>query len=153
MNYIFLRNEEEIDEMLNKVREQLHSLNKENENLHDQNQTLRDEHYKDKELAEMSKILERMRADYFRGFPISEEEEKKIYEFQKDHDTNFHSNPTQYHGVSGSGYEFSFYPTGLGTISYCICSDCKRRAIKEAGADWWSKMKEWVSFVEFGDFG
>lgn len=146
-------NEKEVNKKLDEIRDQFILANKSIQYLREENERLRDEHFKDKQLDEMSKILESVRADYLRGFPISEEEEKKIYEFQKDHDTNFHSNPTQYHGVSGGGYEFSFYPTGLGTISYCICGDCKRRAIKEAGADWWSKMKEWGSFVEFGDFG
>ena len=152
-NFILAYNEEEVNKKLDEIRDQFVRANKINEQLREENHNLRDEHYKDKELAKMSKILERMRADYFRGFPIYEEEEKKINEFQKEHDTNFHSNPTQYHGSAGGGYEYSFYPTGLGTISYCICGDCKRRAIKEAGTDWWSKMKEWGSFVEFGDFG
>ena len=152
-NFILTYNEEEVNKKLDEIRDQFVRVNKINEQLREENHKLRDEHFKDKELAEMSKILERMRADYFRGFHISEEEEKKIREFQKEHDTVFHSNPTQYHGVSGGGYEFSFYPTGLGTIGYCICDNCKSCAIKEAGASWWSKMKEWGSFIEFGNFG
>ena len=151
--FILAYNEEEVNKKLDEIRDQFSRANKINEQLREENHNLRGEHFKDKELAEMSEILTRMRADYFRGFPISEEEEKKIHDFQKDHDTNFHSNPTQYHGVSGGGYEFNFYPTGLGTVSYCICSNCKSRAIKEAGADWWNKMKEWESFIEFGEFG
>ena len=152
-NFMLAYNEEEVNKKLDEIRGQFARANKLNEQLSEENYRLRDEHFKEKELAEMGKILEQMRADYWRGFPISEEEEKKINEFQKEHDTNFHSNPTQYHGVSGGGYEYVFYPTGLGTIGYCICSECKSRAIKEMGANWWSKMKEWGSFVEFGDFG
>lgn len=153
MSYVFLRNEKEINDLIENVRYQLNTLNKENEYLRENNQRLRDEHYSEKELAEMSKLLELMRADYLRGFPITEAEEKKINNWILKHDEEVHGNPKHYHGASGGGYEYSFHPTGLGTIGYCICGICKSRGLREKGEKYWDYLKENNGYIEFGDFG
>ncbi len=43
-------------------------------NLEKENAYLKDEHYKDKELADMHQRLEQMQNNYYRGYPITEDE-------------------------------------------------------------------------------
>ena len=114
---------------------------------------LYDEKWADTTLQNMKKELEQVKQNMHRGFPINEADNKKINNWILKHDEEVHNNPNHYHGVSGGGYEYSFYPTGLGTIGYCICENCKRRAIKEKGEKYWDYLKEHNSYVEFGDFG
>ena len=49
-----------------------------------------------------------------------------------------HANPEGYHGASGGGFSYTFYPTGLGTT----CNQCKAKAIREAGKKWYDRCKE-----------
>lgn len=49
--------------------------------LMEENKRLKSESYKDEELSKMKKDYDRMKKDYLRGFPISEEEFKKISEW------------------------------------------------------------------------
>lgn len=103
--------------------------------LEKQIKELQDEHYKDKRLQELTEELNKVRADARRGFSISEEESEAIAAWQKKHDTEVHDNPKQYHGASGGGYSYRFYPTGLGTIGQCVCSQCDRYAFVKSEGD------------------
>lgn len=114
---------------------------------------LTDEKWKDTQLQKLKKERDRALEDSYRGFPITEKELITITTWQKEHDTNVHNNPKQYHGASGGGYEYVFYPTGLGTAGDCICSACKSRAIREAGALWYDKLKELGGIFEFQELG
>ena len=49
--------------------------------LEKENNELKNHAYKDKELAEMRDNLNKMKSEYYRGFPISEDEEHKINEW------------------------------------------------------------------------
>lgn len=88
----------------------------------------REEAYASEEMQKMKKRLKEMESDYYRGFPISESESKAISEWKKEHDTKEHRNPNQYHGCSGGGYSYEFYPTAIGTSGVCICGTCRRLA-------------------------
>lgn len=84
---------------------------------------VKDEKYKDNELQKMKQELKTMREEYYRGFPISKVEEEKIHEFMKKHD-EIHGN---YHGCSGGGFTYIFYPTALGTSGVIRCDRCKEK--------------------------
>lgn len=114
---------------------------------------LRQEKWRDEQLQDMKRQRDEAVQDKYRGFPITKEESDKIHKWRQDHDTNIHSNPSGYHGASGGGYEYVFYPTGLGTAADCICSACKSRAIREAGALWYDKLKELGGILEFQELG
>lgn len=114
---------------------------------------LYDKKWADTTLQNMKKELEQVKQDMYRGFPITKEEEKKINNWILKHDEEVHSNPKHYHGVSGGGYEYTFHPTGLGTIGYCICGICKSRGLHEEGEKYWDYLKEHNGYIEFGDFG
>lgn len=46
--------------------------------LEEENRKLKDDAYKDVEMARMKSQFDEMKADYYRGFPIAESEEKKL---------------------------------------------------------------------------
>ena len=66
----------------------------------------------------MKERYDKMSADYYRGFPISEHEGKKIEEWQdkilKEHPGNA--------GAIGGRFRYEFTPTGIGTIGVVIDS-------------------------------
>ena len=89
--------------------------------LMEQLNKVKDEKYKDNELQKMKNELNTMRKEYYRGFPISKAEEEKINEFIKKHN-EIHGS---YHGCSGGGFTYIFYPTAIGTSGVIRCDLCK----------------------------
>lgn len=95
--------------------------------LEEVNKDLKDEHYKDEELSNMKDAFERMRDDYFRGFPISQEEDKAIHHWMDQHDKEVHNLVTSEQkmlagGVSGGRFSYHFYPTGIDVFGVVKCS-------------------------------
>lgn len=131
-----------IENLIKELNDKLLDLAHANERARAANAILHDEHYKDNELANMKERMDEAIKARHNGFPLTAEERQKAYDWQIEHDTTVHDNPKMYHGASGGGYEWVFYPTGLGTTCDCICSACKRKAIAEAGIKWYDKCKE-----------
>lgn len=105
--------------------------NKNNENrikyLEEENKLLKEESYKDNELQKMKEKLDRMEKDYWRGFPISKEEEVAIEEWKKKHDEEEHNIKTlddrlRAGGCIGGRYSYHFVPTSIGTSGVVRCS-------------------------------
>ena len=143
-----------LDERINDIKQFILMLIHNNDRLQKQLNELYDEKWADKTLQKINEELLQAKSDMHRGFPISEKDEKKINQWILKHDENVHLNPNHYHGVSGGGYEFSFYPTGLGTIAHCVCTNCKQQAIKEKGTEWYDYCKKQLHGIfEFGDWG
>ena len=95
--------------------------------LEKQNQELHDEKYKDNELSRMEDELKTMKENYYRGFPISEEEQKSIREWMDKHDEEVHRARTlddklKLAGCCGGRYSYHFVPTSIGTIGTVKCS-------------------------------
>ena len=94
--------------------------------LEEENKKLKDEHYKDGEIQTMKSELDKMKKDYWRGFPISENEEKAIEKWKKEHDKKVHGFSKKLRmkaeGVSGGRYSYHFVPTALGTSGVIRCS-------------------------------
>ena len=94
--------------------------------LEKQNKELLDEAYKDNKLKEMQDELERMRADYRRGFPITEAEEKAIEKWCNKHDEKVHKLKTNKDkmkagGCIGGSFTYCFICTSIGTLGYVKC--------------------------------
>ena len=92
-----------------------------------QNRELYDEHYKDNEMQQMLNELNKMKDDYYRGFPISEEEDKNIKEWIDNHERDVHGCYTledkiNRGGCCGGTYTYEFVPTSIGTIGTVKCS-------------------------------
>lgn len=86
--------------------------------LTEQNEELKSEHYKDEEIQRLQQKIESMEKDLNRGFPISEEEQKKIDEWfvqhlKQKHNDNKHVN-----------YIYEFVETHLGVCGSIKCSRC-----------------------------
>lgn len=95
--------------------------------LRAENEKLRNDHYKDEEMERMKSELDNMKKDYYRGFPITEEEEKSIKEWMKKHDEADHGYTTdelkyKANGVSGGRYSYHFTPTSLGVSGVVRCT-------------------------------
>lgn len=90
---------------------------------------LKSEHYKDKQLQEMKKRLEKMQKDYWRGFPITEEEEQDIKRWQDKHNAEAHDITTDYErqkaaGSIGGQFTYEFTITSIGILGYVRCGIC-----------------------------
>lgn len=91
-------------------------IERRNEYLRNENARLKDEAYKDEELAKMKESHDKMSEDYYRGFPISEEEDKKIKKWE---DKMIETHPGN-GGAIGGRFRYEFIPTGVGTIGTVI---------------------------------
>ena len=90
---------------------------------------LKSETYKDDELQKAKEKVKVMEEDYYRGFPISKEEEAKINEWKENHDKEKHGLITtedklRAGGCIGGRYTYKFVPTSIGTIGYVVCDKC-----------------------------
>ena len=95
--------------------------------LQNQNKKLKEEHYKDTELQKMKEELERVRADMYRGFPISAEEEKRIKEWQDKHDAEVHGLKTlkervRAGGCIGGRYSYEVAGTNKNVVGIVKCN-------------------------------
>ena len=95
--------------------------NEDNENyikrLEEENKKLKEETWKDEELSEMKAQLEKMRADCYRGFSITESEHKKIQNWKMKHEKEKHNLTT-----IGGNYTYYFTPTSIGIIGTIKCT-------------------------------
>ena len=94
--------------------------------LEEENRKLKEEYSKDEEIQKMQERLDKMQKDYWRGFPITEAEEKTIEEWKKKHDEEVHGWTTdrmrmKAEGCSGGRYSYKFVPTSISTIGYIQC--------------------------------
>lgn len=103
--------------------------NEDNENiikrLEEENKKLKDDVWKDEELQKMKIELERMRSDYHRGFPITEDEQERINAWKKKHEEEVHgvrNDVPSYKRGTGGSYSYHFYPTSIGTSGVIRCS-------------------------------
>ena len=95
------------------------------EKLEKENKTLKDEHYKDGELQRLQEELTSLKGELSRGFPISEEEQEKIREWQKKHEEEAHGTT-----VCGS-YTYEFIPTSIGMFVSIKCTCCSKFNFQE----------------------
>ena len=109
------------ENLLNELKEtyerQEYALNE----LREENKKLKDEAYKDNELIKMKTKYEKMKEDYYRGFPISQAEDNAIENWINEHINTKH-NRNSYAGVIGGRFTYEFTPTSIGTIGTVKCS-------------------------------
>ena len=117
----------DVTQTLDAIKREFDSQNAHIIYLQNQNKKLKEEHYKDTELQKMKEELERVRADMYRGFPISAEEEKRIKEWQDKHDAEVHGLKTlkervRAGGCIGGRYSYEFVSTRIGVIGIVKCN-------------------------------
>ncbi len=131
-SYDLIENEKDLKVLMAMLSGNILGKQKTIERLRAEINKMEEDTYKDSELQKMKTQYDEMREDYYRGFPISEKEANAIREWKKSHDATEHQNPKGYHGVSGGGYSYNFYPTAIGTSGVCICGACRRNALNHA---------------------
>lgn len=95
--------------VLQEVYDHYRSVVLSNDYLLKENERLKGEAYKDEELAKMKEQYEKMKADYHRGFGISEAEDKKIKEWME-------TLPDANTGAIGGRFTYQFICTSIGDI-------------------------------------
>lgn len=119
--YDIIENEKDIEKLFNCLRGNI--LGKENtiKYLREELQKAKDNTYKDTELVKIKARCEKLEKDYYRGFPISESEEKAIKKWQTKHEKNHKGG----YGAIGGKYTYIFIPTSIGTVGTikCLCGE------------------------------
>lgn len=119
--------ERKIDEAFSIIQQNIERLKQENQMLRKENNELHDEAYKDNELIKMKKELDSFKREYYRGFPISKEEQKQIEEWKEKHEVEVHNCHTlddrlRRSGTIGGSYTYEFIPTSIGTVGTIKCN-------------------------------
>lgn len=94
--------------------------------LEEENRKLKEEYNRDEEVQKMQERLDKMQKDCWRGFSITEAEEKAIEEWKKKHDEEVHGCTTdrmrmKAEDCCGGRYTYCFVPTALGTSGVIRC--------------------------------
>lgn len=141
MNLSLLK-EKTNQEVLNDIKSLLEEKDKEIERLSTENEEMKKELYKDETILKMQEkiddLKERisiMRKASMRGFPISEEEQKKIEAWEhkhlkKKHWDKEHDCP-KYDGAIGGRFSYHFIPTSIGVVGEVRCSCGKKFCFQE----------------------
>lgn len=114
-----------IDELCSALKEKFIGQEEKIEYLKKEIKKLKDEHWKDNELQSMKEQYDKMKEDYYRGFPISKEEMEKIYAWQTKHEAEKHPRRKMAPlrgGVIGGSYTYHFTPTSIGVFGSIRCS-------------------------------
>lgn len=107
---------EDIKKTLQQVYDHYRSVCNRNDYLKKEIEKVKSEKYADEELSRLKSEYDRMKSDYYRGFPISEEEDKNIKDWiKKQQEKNPGSG-----GAAGGRFTYRFTPTGLGTVGTII---------------------------------
>ena len=109
---------EDIKKTLQQVYDHYRSVCNRNDYLKKEIEKVKSEKYADEELSRLKSEYDRMKSDYYRGFPISEEEDKNIKEWIK---SQQEKNPG-IGGAAGGRFTYKFIPTGLGISGTIIDS-------------------------------
>ena len=105
-----------IENDLKRIYDHYRKVVNENEYLRKENDRLKSEAYKDEELSKMKEKYDQMSKDYYRGFPISEEEEKKINEWIE---KQIEKHPSGRSTIGGR-FTYEFFPTSIGAAGSII---------------------------------
>lgn len=110
-----------LEESVRSIKAHIEAVERRNKYLEEENKKLKDEHYKEEEIARLKEERDKAQKDMWRGFPISEEDDKKIFEWQKEHELKKHGGKMR-KGAIGGAYTYIFIPTSIGTIGTIKCS-------------------------------
>ena len=109
----------DIKEVLQELYDHYRDVESRNEYLLKENARIESEKYKDEELAKMKEKYDKMYADYYRGFPITEEQQHKINEWMNKQKDDM--------GIPITRFHYEFYPTSLGVAGYVVDDITKER--------------------------
>lgn len=102
-----------IENDLKRIYDHYRSVVNENKYIRSENERIKSEKYQNEELSKMKEKYEEMKSEYYRGFPISEKESKKINDWIQDLTKD--EIPTKI-GTIGGRFTYHFTPTSIGVI-------------------------------------
>jgi len=117
---------QDIKKVFQELYDQYRAVETRNKYLEEEIKRIKSEAYKDEELSEMKEKYDKMSKDYYRGFPVSEEESKKISSWIKEITTN-DDIKTKLGGAIGGRFHYEFYPTSIGTVGVIVDGNTKER--------------------------
>lgn len=88
--------------------------------------------FENSEIQKLKEEKEKYRKDCLRGFPITEEQQKRIREWQLKHEAEIHGRKTleerlRAGGAIGGKYHFEFITTSIGICGEIVCDECGQR--------------------------
>lgn len=115
-----------VEDYLELIKKKFQEKNNTIKRLQEENYKLKEEYNKDEEIQKMKAELDKMRSDYYRGFPISEAEQNAIEKWKKKHDLQAHGLDTlrkrvKAGGCCGGRYTYHFLPTSIGVSGTVKC--------------------------------
>ena len=116
-----------LEEVLNEIKKEFNFKEVRIKYLEKENKELKEGVWKDETLQDMKAEYERMKTDYYRGFAITEEEDRRIKEWQKKHEEEVHGLTTDEQrlkagGAIGGRYSYHFIPTSIGISGVVRCN-------------------------------
>lgn len=124
-----------MDELCLALKDKFISQEEKIEYLREEIKRLKDENWKDNELQSMKEQYDKMREDYYRGFPISKEEKEKINAWINKHEEEKHPRSKMdcpRGGAIGGCYSYHFVPTSIGTFGTIECTCGEKFEFQEA---------------------
>lgn len=146
--YDVIRTEKDLEQLMILLRGNILSRERNLEELRAELKHRKEEVYRDEEVARLQEQVDQYWEQLRYGFGVTKAEHEKVYQWQKNHDATEHKNPKGYHGVSGGGYSYVFYPTGIGTFWHCECDICKRKATDAAYASGTYDREAYKKYME-----
>lgn len=116
--------------------ERIEEINEEKDDLIEklklENERLKSGVYENSVVKELEEENKRLRQDNLRGFPITEEQQKLIREWQLKHEAEIHGRKTledrlRAGGAIGGRYHFEFITTSIGICGEIVCDECGQR--------------------------
>ena len=114
-----------IENILHVLQEKFSRQGKDIESLRQENIKLKNGIWKEEEVSCLKHDYDRMKEEYYRGFPISKEEKAMIDEFM-----NLHKG---YYGAIGGGFIYQFVPNSIGISGTIIASNGDELVFRELG--------------------
>ena len=114
---------QDIKKVFQELYDHYRSIQNTNDYLRNELERVKSDKFKDEELSKMKADYEKMKANYYRGFPISEEEDDLIKEWEKKIMEKHPDNG----GAIGGRFHYEFIPTGIGTIGVVVDTFTKEK--------------------------
>lgn len=114
---------------IGRLQQAYEDLLKKNRELKLENEELKSGVFESSEMQKLKEEKEKYRQDCLRGFPITEEQQKVIRDWQLKHEAEIHGRKTledrlRAGGAIGGKYYFKHVVTSIGTVSEIICDEC-----------------------------
>lgn len=111
-----------LDEALDSIRYRMIRLHEANEKLVAENAKLKSGEWATEQMKKTLEDAERIRAEYKRGFPMTEKEVLNAEEFIREHSASAHNYDSK--TAIGGQYTYEFTPTSIGVFSSVRCCAC-----------------------------